>query len=79
MAQVGSSALKLVDEQVQQNIKFFESILLNFGPSRRRVRCPIELVCKPLRRPFDEDAQPLAHVPVWRIHEEEGAWIRLPR
>jgi len=34
MAEAGSSALKLVDEQVQQNIKFFESMLLNFGPSR---------------------------------------------
>jgi polyhydroxyalkanoate synthesis repressor PhaR len=34
MAETGSSALNLVDEQVQQNIRFFESILLNFGPSR---------------------------------------------
>jgi polyhydroxyalkanoate synthesis repressor PhaR len=33
MAEAGSSALKLVDEQVQQNIRFFEAILLNFTPS----------------------------------------------
>jgi polyhydroxyalkanoate synthesis repressor PhaR len=34
MAEAGSSALKLVDEQVQQNIRLFEAILLNFNPSR---------------------------------------------
>jgi polyhydroxyalkanoate synthesis repressor PhaR len=34
MAEAGSSALKLVDEQVEQNIKLFETILLNFNPSR---------------------------------------------
>ena len=33
MAEAGSSALKLVDEQVQQNIRFFEAILLTFTPS----------------------------------------------
>jgi len=31
MAEAGSSALKLVDEQVQQNIRFAESMLLNFS------------------------------------------------
>ena len=30
--------------------------------ARRRLRCPLELVCKPLRRPFDEDA--LDHIAV---------------
>ena len=34
MAEAGSSALKLVDEQVQQNIKFVESMLLNTVTSR---------------------------------------------
>jgi polyhydroxyalkanoate synthesis repressor PhaR len=34
MAEAGSSAVKLVDEQVQQNIKFFEAILLNSNPLR---------------------------------------------
>jgi len=34
MAEAGSSALKLVDEQVQQNIRFFEAMLLNFNSSR---------------------------------------------
>lgn len=34
MAEAGSSALKLVDEQVQQNIRFVENMLLNFTPSR---------------------------------------------
>jgi polyhydroxyalkanoate synthesis repressor PhaR len=34
MVEAGSSALKLVDEQVQQNIRFFEAILLNFSPLR---------------------------------------------
>jgi polyhydroxyalkanoate synthesis repressor PhaR len=29
----GSAALKLMDEQVQHNIKFFEAILLNFSPA----------------------------------------------
>jgi polyhydroxyalkanoate synthesis repressor PhaR len=33
MAEAGSSALKVVDEQVQQNIKFVESMLLNIIPS----------------------------------------------
>ena len=34
MAEAGSSALKLVDEQVQQNIQFVESMLLNTASSR---------------------------------------------
>ena len=34
MAEAGSSALKLVDEQVQQNIRFAESMLLNFSLAR---------------------------------------------
>jgi polyhydroxyalkanoate synthesis repressor PhaR len=34
MAKAGSSALKLVDEQVQQNIRFFEVMLLNLNPAR---------------------------------------------
>jgi polyhydroxyalkanoate synthesis repressor PhaR len=34
MAKAGSSALKLMDEQVQQNIRFFEAMLLNFNSSR---------------------------------------------
>jgi polyhydroxyalkanoate synthesis repressor PhaR len=34
MAEAGSSAFKLVDEQVQQNIRFFETVLSNFGPSQ---------------------------------------------
>ena len=38
MNEAGSSALKLVDEQVQQNIRFFEAILLNFNPSRSAVQ-----------------------------------------
>jgi polyhydroxyalkanoate synthesis regulator protein len=32
MAEAGSSTLKLLDEQVQQNIRFFEAILSNFQP-----------------------------------------------
>ena len=32
MTEAGSSALKLVDEQVQQNIRFFGAILSNFQP-----------------------------------------------
>ena len=32
MAGARSSGLKLVDQQVQQNIRFFEAILLNFSP-----------------------------------------------
>ena len=34
MAEAGSSALKLGDEQVQQNIRFFEAMLLNINSSR---------------------------------------------
>jgi polyhydroxyalkanoate synthesis repressor PhaR len=34
MAQAGSSALKLMDEQVQQNIRFIEAMLLNLNPKR---------------------------------------------
>jgi polyhydroxyalkanoate synthesis repressor PhaR len=34
MAEAGSSALKLVDEQVQQNIRFFEAVLLNCNRAR---------------------------------------------
>jgi polyhydroxyalkanoate synthesis repressor PhaR len=34
MAQAGSSALKLMDEQVQQNIRFIEAMLLNLNPTR---------------------------------------------
>ncbi len=34
MAEAGSSALKLVDEQVQQNIRFVEAMLLNICSSR---------------------------------------------
>jgi polyhydroxyalkanoate synthesis repressor PhaR len=34
MAEAGSSAFKLVDEQVRQNIKFFETVLSNFSPLR---------------------------------------------
>ncbi len=34
MAEAGKPALKLMDEQVQQNIRFFETILLNFIPCR---------------------------------------------
>src|SRR6516164_8009114 len=33
MAEAGTSAFKVMDEQVQQNIRFFEAILLNFYPS----------------------------------------------
>jgi polyhydroxyalkanoate synthesis repressor PhaR len=33
MTQAGTSVLSLVDEQVQRNIKFFETILANFGPN----------------------------------------------
>jgi polyhydroxyalkanoate synthesis repressor PhaR len=31
MAEAGTSALKLMDEQVQQNMRFFETIVLNFN------------------------------------------------
>ena len=34
MAEAGNSALKLMDEQVQQNIRFFEAMLLNVNPIR---------------------------------------------
>jgi hypothetical protein len=34
MTEAGSSALKLVDEQVQQNIRFIEAMLLNLNQSR---------------------------------------------
>jgi polyhydroxyalkanoate synthesis repressor PhaR len=34
MAEAGTSALKLMDEQAQRNIRFFEAVLLNFIPSR---------------------------------------------
>jgi hypothetical protein len=34
MSEAGSSALNLVDEQVQQNIRVFETILLNLIPSQ---------------------------------------------
>jgi polyhydroxyalkanoate synthesis repressor PhaR len=34
MARAGSSALKLMDEQAQQNIRFFEAMLSNFSSSR---------------------------------------------
>ena len=37
MAEAGSSALKLVDEQVQQNIKFVEKMLLNTASPRPAV------------------------------------------
>ena len=33
MAEARTSALKLIDEQVQQNIRVFESVLLNDIPS----------------------------------------------
>jgi polyhydroxyalkanoate synthesis repressor PhaR len=44
MAEAGSSALKLVDEQVQQNIRFFESFLSNFVPLQLEVKSgePVE-------------------------------------
>ena len=44
MAEAGSSARKLVDEQVQQNIRFFETILLNFGSPQPEVKSgePVE-------------------------------------
>jgi polyhydroxyalkanoate synthesis repressor PhaR len=48
MAEAGSSALKLMDEQAQQNIRFFEAMLSNFSPSREQAK-PSELV---------EDGQP---------------------
>ena len=38
MAEAGSSALKLMDEQVQQNIRFFEAIVSNFGASQTEVK-----------------------------------------
>jgi polyhydroxyalkanoate synthesis repressor PhaR len=34
VAEAGTSALKLMDEQVQQNIRFFEAILSNFSRSQ---------------------------------------------
>jgi hypothetical protein len=34
MAKAGGSALKLMDEQAQQNIRFFEAMLLDFSSSR---------------------------------------------
>jgi polyhydroxyalkanoate synthesis regulator protein len=34
MAAAGTSALRLMDEQVQQNIKFFEATLSNFSSFR---------------------------------------------
>jgi hypothetical protein len=34
MAKAGNSALKLMDEQAQQNIRFFEAMLSNFSSSR---------------------------------------------
>jgi hypothetical protein len=37
MAEAGSSALKLMDEQVQQNIRFIEAMLLNLNPTRSAV------------------------------------------
>ena len=37
MAEAGSSALKLVDEQVQHNIRFIEAMLLNLNPTRSAV------------------------------------------
>ena len=44
MAEAGSSALKLVDEQVQQNIRFLEAILSNFRASQAKVKIgePVE-------------------------------------
>ena len=48
MAKAGSSALKLMDEQAQQNIRFFEAMLANFSPSRKQAK-PSETV---------EDGQP---------------------
>ena len=38
MAEAGSSSLKIMDEQVQQNIRFFEVILSNFGGSQTEVK-----------------------------------------
>jgi polyhydroxyalkanoate synthesis repressor PhaR len=35
MTQAGTSVLSLVDEQVQRNIKFFETILANFIPNSK--------------------------------------------
>jgi len=34
MTEAGTSAFRLMDEQVQQNMKFFEAILFNFAPGR---------------------------------------------
>ena len=34
MTEAGTSAFRLMDEQVQQNMKFFETILINFAPGR---------------------------------------------
>jgi polyhydroxyalkanoate synthesis repressor PhaR len=34
MTEAGTSGLKLMDEQVQQNIRFFETILFNFIPGQ---------------------------------------------
>lgn len=38
MTEAGTSALKLMDEQVQQNIKFFETILFNFTPGQTEAK-----------------------------------------
>jgi polyhydroxyalkanoate synthesis repressor PhaR len=34
MTEAGTSALRLMDEQVQQNMRFFETILFNFIPAQ---------------------------------------------
>jgi polyhydroxyalkanoate synthesis repressor PhaR len=34
MTEAGTSAFRLLDEQAQQNIKFFETLLLNFTPAQ---------------------------------------------
>ena len=38
MTEAGTSAFRLMDEQVQQNMKFFETILFNFVSGQTEVK-----------------------------------------
>jgi hypothetical protein len=38
MTEAGTSAFRLMDEQVQQNMKFFETILFNFNRAKSETK-----------------------------------------
>jgi polyhydroxyalkanoate synthesis repressor PhaR len=50
MAEASSSALKVMDEQVQQNIRFFEAILSNFGASQPQSKSGEAVEAEPSKR-----------------------------